>query len=209
VRTAAVGNSSWPGVREVKSQPLKIMKQLLIHSFRLARLCAIAGVITGLLIPVTAVLGAGGSSANSGGVNAGGASAGGANSGGLGGGGLGGGRVAGRTSLTFAAQESFGGVTPQCKGTVGITTYITTVTLDLLASQVSLPDGSQLKVTVNAIDYFTLKPWTPLDAGSITLTGGKGRLTVPSLVTTAPGRVPVVTSVVVSAPDGSILFIGH
>lgn len=144
----------------------------------------------------------------SGGSNAGGNAGG----GGLGGGGLGGGGLArrgGRTGLNFSASGPINGVVPRCAGTVSISTYVTILTIDLLAGSLNLPDGTQLEVTVLANDFFTGRPWPAVDGGTMSVLGKKAALHSGPLYVTSPGGLPVITGVIVSLPDGTIVFTGR
>ncbi len=129
--------------------------------------------------------------------------------GGSGGGGGGSARHGGKYSIIWDAAQPIKGKTPTAVGAVNVSTYITTINLNVRLSSVDLPDKTQLTVTVEAKDYFTGLPWASKTAGTIVLTGQAGSLTVPSLWVTAAGYVPVVTHVVITKADGTVIISGH
>ncbi len=124
-------------------------------------------------------------------------------------GGGGGGRSGGRTPLVFDYAPQIGKYTPTASGSFLISTYVTTLSIDLKLSTVDLPDDTQLTITVYARDYFNSAPWPTQLAGTMTILGRKCFLNSSALWTTAPGRLPVITSVVVTAPDGTVIVSGH
>ena len=129
--------------------------------------------------------------------------------GGGGGGGGGSARHGGKFNLIFDYALPINGRTPVCSGAYGITTYVTTLSLDIRLSSCDLPDGTLLTVTVHANDYYTGAPWVPKVAGTMTLNAHAATLVVSELWTTPSGGLPVISSVVITAPDGTILVSGH
>lgn len=115
----------------------------------------------------------------------------------------------GKYNIIWDTPQSINGKMPKSVGSVSISTYVTTLSLDARLSSINLPDNTQLTVTVYANDLFTGLPWTPKVAGIITLAGQSGSLTIASLWVTAAGKLPSVTSVVVTQADGTVVVSGH
>lgn len=126
-----------------------------------------------------------------------------------GGGGGGNARHGGRYSLIFDYAPEINGRAPVCRGTYGLTTYITTLSLDIRVSSCNLPDGTPLTVTAYANDYYNGTPWEPKVAGTMTVSGGSCALTASSVWTTPAGGLPTLTSVVVTDPNGNVVLSGH
>lgn len=161
----------------------------MIRRFRLLGLVALLGLlVTGMSSPAQAQKGG---------------------SGGGGGTSGGGGRHGGRYNILWDAAQPINGQTPRAVGAINISTYVTTVNLDVRLSSVNLPDNTELTVTVNAKDYYTGLPWLSRNAGTITLNRQSGSLTVASLWVTAPGFLPIITTVVVTKADGTVVITGH
>ena len=127
-------------------------------------------------------------------------------------GGGGGGPVArhgGRYNLLFDYVLPINGRSPVYSGSYGITTYITTLSLNIRISSCELPDNTPLTVTVYANDYYTGAPWVPRVAGTMTVISRSASLTVSELWTTPAGGLPVISSIVITAPDGTVVASGH
>jgi hypothetical protein len=128
------------------------------------------------------------------------------------GGGGGGGsavRHGARYNVIWNTPQPIGGKTPKAVGAVNVSTYVTTINMDVRLSSVNLPDNTPLTVTVYAKDYFTGLPWLTKTAGTITLNAQNGSLTVAALWVTAQGFLPVVTTIVVTQADGTVVISGH
>jgi hypothetical protein len=135
-----------------------------------------------------------------------------AQKGGSGGGGGGGGSTArhgGNYNIIWDAAQSIGGKTPSAVGSINVSTYVAVINMDVKVTSVNLPDNTPLTVTVYANDYFTGLPWITQNAGTITLIGQKGTLVVPALWVTAPGFLPIVTRIVVTQADGTVVVSGR
>ena len=78
-------------------------------------------------------------------------------------------------------------------------------------SNVNLPDGMQLDGYANATEWFSLI--TPVQvkikAGTMSLLARKGVLDLTAIAIAPSGFLPDLSSVVVVAPDGSIVMSGH
>ena len=157
-------------------------------------LVAFLGLLSGLSSPVLAQNGGG--------------SGGGGNGGGTGGGG-GNARHGGKYNIVWDAAQPISGKTPRAIGAVNVSTYVTTINLDVRLLSVNLPDNTPLTVTVYANDYFTGLPWLTKTAGTIYLNGQGGLLSVGALWVTASGFLPIVTTVVVTQADGTVVVSGH
>ncbi len=116
--------------------------------------------------------------------------------------------MSGTTPIRWDTPQPINGVTPVAVGGVNISTYITTINLDVRLTSVKLPDNTPLTVTVYANDYFTGLPWLTKTAGTITLVHQRGSLLVSSLWVTAPRFLPIVTRVEVTRADGTIVVSG-
>lgn len=128
-----------------------------------------------------------------------------AQKGGGGGGGGGSSRIGGTSNIVWDTPPLINGKLPRVVGQVNVSTYITTINLDVRLSSVNLPDNTLLTVTVYANDYFTGLPWLTKDAGTITIKGQTSSLTVAALWVTAPRFLPIVTRVVVTKADGTVV----
>lgn len=126
-----------------------------------------------------------------------------------GGGGGGGNRGGGRYGLVFDYALPINGSTPVCVGSATISTYVTTLNVSLKVSSCDLPNGTPLTVVVDAVDWYTGQPWATTIAGSIVVADRRGTLVTSSLYVTPPGGVPVITSVTLLAPDGTVVLHGH
>ena len=122
------------------------------------------------------------------------------------GGGGGGGSRAGGTNLIFDYCPAINGRIPIGTGNITITTYVTTVNLNIKSSNVDLPDNTELTVTVFAKDWITGKPWAPKVAGTMSLLGRKGALQALNVYQTAAGLVPIVSSIVITDPNGNVVM---
>ncbi len=151
---------------------------------------------SGIAMPVLAQNGGGGG--NTGGGGGGGNTGGGANA-----------RHGGKYNIIWDAAQPISGRTPRAIGAVNVSTYVTTINLDVRLIGVNLPDNTPLTVTAYAMDYFTGLPWFSQNAGTIYLNGQGGSLLVPGLWVTAPGYLPIVTGVVVTQADGTVVISGH
>ncbi len=128
--------------------------------------------------------------------------------GGSGGGGGGSARHGGNYNIVWDTPQPINGRTPRAVGSVNVSTYVAVINMDVKLSSINLPDNTPLTVTVHARDYFTGLPWITKNAGTITVNAQSGSLVVSSLWVTAPGFLPVVTSVVVTEQDGTIVVSG-
>ncbi len=118
-------------------------------------------------------------------------------------------RRGGASKLIFDNCPARNGRVPSGAGNLTITTYVTSVDLNVHCSNIDLPDGTVLTVTVYANDWFTGQPWAPRQAGTITVASRKGQLQSLGVYQTAIGAVPIVKSIVVTAPDGTFIMSGH
>lgn len=118
-------------------------------------------------------------------------------------------RTGGRTALVFDYAPELNGRVPQCSGSIQVTTYVTTVSVDLKLSNVELPDNTTLYVTAYAVDYFNGNPWPSVLAGTLTVSSRKGALNSGSLYITGPGLLPLITYVVVTDENGNVIVSGH
>lgn len=107
-------------------------------------------------------------------------------------------------TLTFTAAASVNNVIPQCSGSYRIDPYYPTLSLMTVVvtpSQVNLPDGSNLYITINVANG-TGYPFT---SNVITLTAQAGTCTFSEYIT--PGST--ITSVVISDDTGAVVFAGN
>ena len=118
-------------------------------------------------------------------------------------------RKGGASNLIFDNCPAIENRIPSGSGVLTVTTYVTTVNLNIRVTNVSLPDNTELTVTVYARDWFTGLPWEPRVAGTISLSGRKGQMQALGVYQTAPGLVPIVTSIVITDFDGNVVMSGH
>lgn len=133
-------------------------------------------------------------------------------SGGGGGGNAGGGaggRHGGNFNINWDFIQPFENHLPKCVGSEHVTTYVTTLSVDIRMSNLYLADNTVLTITVYAKDYFSGAPWTPKVAGTMAVNAHSATFATTELWTTAAGGLPVVTAVVVTLPDGTIVASGH
>ena len=72
-----------------------------------------------------------------------------------------------------------------------------------------LPDGTLVFATVYSRDYYTGLPWAPMVGGAGSMLSGAISFHNPNVVTTGVFGLPVVTSVVLTLADGTVVFSGH
>lgn len=118
-------------------------------------------------------------------------------------------RHGGNYNVIWDPSEPINGRIPKSVGSVGVSTYVAVLNVSVRLSSVNLPDNTELTVTVYSKDYFTGKPWPSKVAGTITLLANSGVLPSTTFWITTPGFLPVVTSVVVTEADGTIVASGH
>lgn len=121
----------------------------------------------------------------------------------------GGGRHGGHYNIQWNPSQPINGRVPKAVGSVGVSTYVAVLDASVRLSSVDLPDNTLLTVTVYSKDYFTGATWPSKVVGTISIVGGSGVLPTTVFWITTPGFLPVVTSVVVTRADGTVVASGH
>ena len=125
-----------------------------------------------------------------------------------GGGGGGGSRTGGRYTLVFNPASQYGKYTPQGKGTYSLSSYVSVLSVSMKLQSIDLPDNSQLTVTAYGTEWLTGRPLVA-SVGTMTIFARSATMSSGIAWETGAGLLPILTKIVVTAPDGTILLTAH